>query len=293
MIAPISRFRLPRHGGLFDLLEPELPPATPPPPTVPRARDHVSYSSLRTYQQCSLRYYFKYVAQLPEESVSASFVFGRAIHAAIEFHFQSLLAEDEPPSLERLLEHYQQAWREQPLDSVIFGKSESPQSCRTLAERMLIAFQVSEAATPPGRIIGVEEELRGELIADAPPLLARLDLLSEAPDAIVITDFKTSRSAWSSEQVEESAGQLYLYSELVRRLLSHKPLRLEFIVATKGKEVSVTRHAVPCRERQIARTLHIADLVWQGISEQRFMPSPSVMNCATCPYREPCRRWPN
>ena len=59
--------------------------------------DYVSFSALSLYQRCSLRYFFRYVAQLPEESTSASLVFGRAVHRAIEHHFTELLASNEPP----------------------------------------------------------------------------------------------------------------------------------------------------------------------------------------------------
>jgi hypothetical protein len=54
--------------------------------------------------------------------------------------------------------------------------------------------QQSAFAQPRGKILGVEEELRGRLVAGCPDLLARIDLLVETDDALVITDFKTARS---------------------------------------------------------------------------------------------------
>ena len=49
-------------------------------------RDYLSYSSISTYQTCPLRFYFRYVLELPETPVSSSLAFGGAVHAAIEFH---------------------------------------------------------------------------------------------------------------------------------------------------------------------------------------------------------------
>ena len=89
---------------------------------------------------------------------------------------------------------------------------------------------------PHGHIIGVEEELRGNVLPGCPDLLARLDLIMETDDDVVITDLKTSRSRWSQQQVEDSADQLLLYSELVRELVPGKPLKLQFVVVTKGKQ---------------------------------------------------------
>ena len=42
-------------------------------------RDYISFSAIRAYQACPLRYFFKYVEGLPEESVAATLVFGAAL----------------------------------------------------------------------------------------------------------------------------------------------------------------------------------------------------------------------
>lgn len=43
-----------------------------------RVRDYLSYSAITTYQGCPLRYYFRYIAGLPERIVSSNLVFGAA-----------------------------------------------------------------------------------------------------------------------------------------------------------------------------------------------------------------------
>jgi hypothetical protein len=78
----------------------------------PNERDNISYSAIAAYRRCPLSYYFKYVAGLPERTVSSSLVFGAAIHRAIEHHFRELLAGGSPPSLE---EHVEQCLGDQPL----------------------------------------------------------------------------------------------------------------------------------------------------------------------------------
>ena len=124
-------------------------------------RDYISWSAISTFQSCPLKWYFRYVAGLPEETVSSSLVFGGAIHRAAEFHYRETLAGNPPPDLDELLTEYQEAWCERSLDSIKFGKSETMESLHDLAERVLNAFQASEIANPSGAIIGVEEELRG------------------------------------------------------------------------------------------------------------------------------------
>lgn len=257
----------------------------------PATRDHISHSSLQMYRQCPLKFYFKYVAALQEATTPSTLVFGRAVHSALEFHFNELLAGGATPNLDALLGAFQESWEEHPPESIKYQKSETRDGLGQLADRLLRAFLDSDFARPAGRIIGVEEELRGSIIPGAPPLLARLDLLTETDDAITVTDFKTARSAWSNQQAETACSQLLLYGELVRRLLPHKPLRLEFIVVAKTKEVSIARHTVALNQHSLARTKRIAERVWHAIEAQHFYPNPSAMNCPSCPFRDPCRRW--
>jgi hypothetical protein len=69
----------------------------------PTGRDYVSYSAISTYQKCSLRYFFQYVADLAPKTVSASLLFGGAIHAAIEAYFNAILAGEPLPSSNELV----------------------------------------------------------------------------------------------------------------------------------------------------------------------------------------------
>ena len=254
-------------------------------------RDYVSFSALSLYQRCSLRYFFRYVEQLPEETTSASLVFGRAIHRAIEFHFRELLAGNESPDLDVLLAEFNDGWDETPTDQISFPKADTRDSLAHLADRVLTAFRASDIAKPRGLILGVEEELRGRVIDGAPELLARIDLLGESDGTLTITDFKTSKSAWSADQATDSAEQLLLYAELARQRFPGMPIRLEFIVFTKAKKVAIGRYEVALNAARVARTKRIAQRVWRAITAGNFYPSPSPMNCGTCPYKEPCRRW--
>ena len=254
-------------------------------------RDYVSYSALSLYQQCPLRFFFKYVAGLPEQTVAASLVFGGAIHRAVEFHFNELLAGNGPAHLDTLLAEYHEAWRERETAEVRFGKDDDQSTLSGLAERMLRAFQASEMSQPAGTILGVEEQFRGAFADGCPDLLARVDLLVETADALVISDLKTARSRWGRDQAEDAAGQLLLYSELVGRLMPGKPLRLEFVIITKAKEPVIDRLPVALDPKRAARMSSIAQRVWRAIEGQHFYPSPSPMNCPTCPFRAPCRAW--
>ena len=137
----------------------------------------------------------------------------------------------------------------------------------------------------------MEETLREPLIPGLPDFLGRIDLIVETDDAIVITDWKTSRSRYSAEQVDEAAAQLLLYAELAGEIAAVKPLRLQFGVLTKTKEVNIDTHSVDYEPASIERTKRIIARVWQAIQAEYFYPNPSALNCSGCPYRATCRRW--
>jgi CRISPR/Cas system-associated exonuclease Cas4 (RecB family) len=254
-------------------------------------RDYISFSAIRTYQTCPLRYYFKYVAGLPEESVAATLVFGSAIHRAIEHHFRALMAGQKAPSMAALMAAYEAGWQDREAVPMRFGKEETREGLRATARRMLEVFAASSFARPSGHVLAVEQPLRGPVVPGVPDLLGRVDLMIEKPAELVVVDWKTARARWNAEQVDEAAEQLLLYAELARDWAPGKRLRLEFAVITKAKEPTVERHSClsnPCR---IDRTKRVMERVWRAIQAEHFFPAPSPINCAGCPFRRPCKSW--
>ena len=160
-----------------------------------------------------------------------------------------------------------------------------------LAARILAAFHGSEFAQPQGRILGVEEELPGGLFASRAELLSRVDLLVETESELVITDLKTARIRWGREHAKDVGDQFLLYSELVRSLVPGKAVKLRFLVITKAKSPAIDEHFVPLEPQRLACTRRTVERIWQSIVSGNYYPSPSPMNCPSCPFREPCREW--
>lgn len=266
----------------------KVPPAHQP---VRPTRDYLSYSAISTYRSCPLRYYFRYVAGLPEATVSASLVFGAAIHRALEYHFRELFADNAPPTLANLMCHYHAAWQARDRTQIHYGAEGRP-ALDALARRMLDAFSQHPRARPTGAIVAVEEEVRGSLIAGAPDLLGRIDLITETREELIIHDWKTSRSAWNDDQVREASEQLVLYSELARDFAPRKQVRIEFLVLTKTKEVAIGQHGLVVSPAQVNRTKRLVERVWKAIDGEHFYPAPSPIHCSGCPFQDPCRRWP-
>lgn len=254
-------------------------------------RRYLSWSQVSLYRSCPLRFAFHYVEGIPEETVSSSLVFGSGIHAAIQFHHEELLAGNPPPTIGSLMDAYRSVWIGFEDREVRFGKDEDEASLTDLAVKLLETFRASDVATPKGNVIGIEEEIVTPLIPGVPDLLARLDLVVDEPDSLVITDFKTSRTRWSAEQAEHSADQLLLYAESARQLMPDKQVRLQFVVLTKTKTPTIEVHKVALSRPKTNRNLRVLERIWHSIEQQNFYPAPSPMQCPTCPYRRQCGSW--
>jgi len=254
-------------------------------------RDYVSWSAISTFRTCPLKYKFRYIDGLPEESVSAALVFGTGIHSAIEQHFQAILSGDLKPDVDQLMFAYRSAWLPHDPDAISFGSTETRNSLDALAARMLTAFLSSPAASVQGRVLGVEEEIRGMLVEGVPDLYGRVDLLTEDSDSLVITDIKTSRSRWSAEQVEDCGEQLMLYSHLASEISPGQKIATRFLVLTKTKEPVIEEHVREVEPAAVKRTLAGVERVWRAIESGVFYPAPSTVSCAGCGYRAACRAW--
>jgi len=279
---------------LLPVLTPEKPASTNPANEVAKrltGRDYVSWSALSTFRTCPLKYKFRYIDSLPEESVSAALLFGSGIHSAVEQHFQAILSGDTKPDVERLMFAYRASWLGHDPDAIQFGSKETRESLDDLAARMLTAFLNSPAASAQGGVLGVEEEIRGLLVEGMPDLYGRVDLLTEDADRLVVTDIKTSRGKWSAEQIEDSGEQLLLYSHLASEISPGKKIATRFLVLTKTKEPVVEEHVREVEPGSVKRTLAGVERVWRAIESGVFYPAPSTMSCSTCGYRAACRAW--
>ena len=145
--------------SLLPVLTPDKPASTNPANEVAKkltGRDYISWSALSTFRTCPLKYKFRYVDGLPEESVSSALVFGTGIHTAVEQHYQAILSGDPKPDLDALLFAYRSAWLPHHPDAIQFGSTETRASLDALAGKMLTAFLASPAASVQGRVLGVK-----------------------------------------------------------------------------------------------------------------------------------------
>lgn len=256
------------------------------------ARDYISFSAIGTFQQCPLKFFFRYIAGLEDKFATASLALGGGIHSVAEFHFNELLVGNPPPDHDTLLDVFWEEWRSRSNAAAIhLGKGEDLDSIGKTADRVITAFRESEFARPRGNILGIEEELRQPLIPGLPDILGRIDLIVETADALKIIDLKTARSRWSTDQAERAGEQLLLYAALAKDLVPGKPIQLEFAVITKTINPIVECFPVSLRQGRIERTKRVMQKVWSAVQSRHFYPAPNPLACPSCSFRSECDAW--
>lgn len=256
-------------------------------------RPYLSFSQIYLMRACPRKFSLHYVEHASPAFTPASLIFGSAVHAAVETHFRAMLAgvtldAGELHQAFRVARKGQKAVSEDLPIRYAVGQDEV--ILDDMAKRMIDSFLASPAAQPAGTLLGIEEEFLVTIDPTLPDIMARVDLVYESTGAIMVRDFKTSRSKWNAEKAVESADQILLYGRMLRDLSRgmDKPMRGEFVVLTKAKAPVVQVLDVPVTAEGIRRTQESIATTWQAVLAANFYPSPSPMNCSTCQYKSHC-----
>src|SRR6185437_10421017 len=160
--------------------------------------NHWSYSALRQYVECTLRYFFQRVLALPVTSTASNLVGGSSVHAALaEYH--KTVQQEQPTDIGKLHRIVLETWNDREAGKITFKAGETKEDGIAKAITIVDAYL---REPPPENIVGIEQELyatvtnsRGEMLAT--PLMTILDLVTEIDEGITVTEFKTSARTYS------------------------------------------------------------------------------------------------
>jgi RecB family exonuclease len=258
----------------------------------------LSYSSVRTYLECPLRWKFLYVDHLPE-APRGYFSFGRTVHSALEAlllplvrplprvvavgEAQKTLDEwhgglPQPPgrlpSLEELREEYRKAWV-----SEGYTSPEEEERYRQLGLEMLTSYWQDLSESPPTPV-AVESHL--EAAWDGIPIHGYIDRIDATPTGgLEIIDYKTTREL--SQEDARGSDQLGMYQVLVERNYA-RPVETLTLFHLR----SLTPLSVPPKPAaELGELYDRVGTARDGIRSQSYDPSPG-RQCGRCEFRAMC-----
>jgi putative RecB family exonuclease len=233
----------------------------------------LSYSQIALYQACPLCYKLQYIDGL-ETKDKGYFSFGTTMHKCAEYFFRVKVPP--PPSLEELLQFYEQNWL-----SAGYQSAEEEENYRAYGREMLSKFW--ELHQPDFRMpIAVEwmfnidvegVKLRG--------FIDRIDMLESGGLAIV--DYKTDRELFTNDYLARNL-QLTLYQMAVEK---------SWFLPVERLTLYHFRSNTPCScpprgEAQLDEAKELVLAVAEGIEAGKF-PATENEHCPCdfpqhCPY---------
>ena len=257
-----------------------------------RQKEHLSASSIGTYIDCSLQYYFSRVKRLPMEFVSDALSFGTVIHLVLAEFYRSKMTGDRM-SLKDIHENYRQHWKQEAEDrtDIQYADGKDFKTYLTAGVDLLSAW-FNELPDESFEVIGVEEPFIFEIPELSVPIIGAMDLV-EQDDAgtIIITDHKTGSKSYSADEIDQNM-QMTIY-QLASRAngFADREILLKLDCLIKTKSPKFESYWTTRSEIEEKRLIKKIQKVWEGIDRRVFIPNDTSWKCKGCSHKKACDAW--
>jgi RecB family exonuclease len=236
----------------------------------------ISASSLKTFLQCKLKYWFSYEEKKPRVGKSDPLAFGSAVHEALELLHTLVLESGKPPTQE----DYDKVIAEFMRSAVSYGLEDQS----LYEEGRLMLLNRLDRADPEDKILGLE--LKFELMTPkGTPFLGSIDKLIELDkDTVAVIDYKTSRMALTQQEADTDV-QLSMYDLAVSMMYpQYKTIVGAFDYLRLGQVVS---HRT---KEQRAIFVDLLDTAYVEILETTREDATPALNqfCGWCDFKNHC-----
>jgi putative RecB family exonuclease len=244
----------------------------------------VSASRLSTWQQCRLKFLFRYVSGIQKAPSSALHI-GSVIHAVLQ---QWSLARwrRTPLDAAALTAVFDLAWAESSEEIAWEDEAASKAVAFATVETYLRDTPIPVGERPEAVEVSVEVDLASHGL---PVLVGVLDLVRAGG---VIVDFKTTGRTPDPEMVRHTTQvQTTGYALLYREATGHREtgIELHHLVKTKTPKLVVTQVG-PATESQRDRLFRVMESYVSGLEREDFVPAPGLQ-CSSCEFINECRAW--
>lgn len=248
-----------------------------------------SYSRLSVYEQCPLKFKYKYIEKLiPEFEKTFESHLGDIIHQTLEWLYIQIKEKKKAPEIDELAEYYSRKWEENFSPEIKNVKDEKPEDYFNKGIKFLVDYYIKNKPFKDNTI-EVEKKVIVNLGENGQHKLQgfidRLAYNSET-DEFEIHDYKTANVMPQKRKIK-SDKQLALYSIAVKELFGQE------------KEVALVwhylAHNIKVYEKKTKEQIEvlkkeIIELIKKIESEREFPHKKSAL-CKWCGYRKICPAW--
>jgi len=245
-----------------------------------------SHSKLTCFENCKLKYKFKYVDKVDVELPEAISLFlGKRVHEVFEKLYRDLLKEKQD-SVDELLIYFDDLWEKHWHAGIKMEQGFAKEHYKKQGERFIKDYYNTYKPFNQGRVLGIETEYKLNLEEDY-WYHVRIDLLIEKDKGhYEIHDYKTYANMPVQSKLEEDR-QLALYSIWVRENYKDaKKVKLVWHLVAFNKELVSER--TPQQLKELKK--EILSIIHQIEKEKKFEPTVSGL-CKWCEYQQICPAW--
>jgi len=248
-----------------------------------------SHSRLSTFEQCQLKYKFRYIDKIKpiiEKSIESHL--GSAVHDTLEWIYNSVNKNPEKsPALDEIIEYYIQIWQKNIPENVLIVRQElTPNDYLNKGIQFLVNYFQKHQPFKDGTI-ECEKKIIIELDENT-KIMGFIDRLVQDINKghYEVHDYKTAGTLPSQETMDRDR-QLALYSIAIKELYG------------KDKEVILVWHYLAHNHKIISKrtdeqleTLkyEIKELINKIRQTKEFPPCKSML-CGWCEYKSMCPEW--
>ena len=249
--------------------------------------DHLSASQISLYLDCSLKYKFHYIDQIPKPFKPSGVFFGKVIHSALEWLNKERQMGNHV-TLEKLFKIFETDWFAYKVEETILFKEGETEEKLILKGKELLSLYFHQQNEP---VLVAEHPFQIPLISQTGevlevPLYGVIDLIEKGD---VIVEFKTSQRIMDTFQILNSL-QLTAYSYAYEFLFQKRPKGLKIVNLIKAKNPKIEVIQTTREKKDYQRLFLLAKKVLEAIKAQIFFPKPSF-KCKECEYQEYCQKW--
>jgi len=245
----------------------------------------VSASRLNCWLGCRLKFFFRYVQQIPKPKTPSLHV-GSVVHLILQAWNMSRWRK-QAFNRDTFKGLFEEGWKDQPPGISWDGEEAGEKNTAWSVLEMYFSQTPIKANEMPEAVeVPMETDLSKHSL---PTLIGVLDLVRAGGR---IVDFKsTGKTPNPEDAAHQNEAQMSCYSVLYREATGHSETgrELHHLVKTKTPKLVITELG-PMTEVQQVRLFRMMESYVEGLARQDFVPSPGF-HCAGCEFFDNCRRW--
>ncbi|MAG45626.1 MAG: hypothetical protein CMH63_02535 [Nanoarchaeota archaeon] len=241
-----------------------------------------SNSKLDTFDQCKLKYKYRYIDKIPVEIETTIEAFmGSMVHDTLEFLYKQL-QENKLPTLKDLLEFHNKKWEENYSTNILIVKNNPSDFYKDKGSKFIINYYYKHYPFNQSRTLALETQAFLPLDSSRNYHI-RIDRLSIGSDkTIEVNDYKTNNRLKTQNEVDKDR-QLAMYSLWVKNKFPNSKIKLVWHFLAFNQHLESTR----THEELEKLKLEVLTKIKEIESAQDF-PANQTPLCNYCEFQEIC-----